>query len=429
MTANQEYIKDVRGINGSAQNSQPVAEPFAKVIYIGILLTLVLEYFNPAQYLPFIKLLKMNTIVPLSTFALWLFFSKKERISVPQNKILVALCALILFSILHTLVTSNAYFAFRQYLGYLFLYFLLIHSLKTVKRINGVIWVLVIVHLALIVLNQHILSDPSRMHSLRAGYFIGDGNDFSLSLIIMIPLTSYLLLNESIKARKFFLSVALAVFLIGIIALGSRASFLALSGMLFMFVMRSKKKMLAISVMVIFFIVVGYFASARYINRIESIRDYQTDTSAQGRIDAWKAGLQMAIDFPLGVGAGNFNSYFGRFYRDQGRTTRWISPHSMFVQSLAELGFLGFFLFISLFVVSMRKLSMQRKKILNDDTIPKDIRQLPIVVYLSLVGFIINGSFLGVFYYPHTFILMAIAVSTLIITESSLETATKNENN
>jgi hypothetical protein len=59
----------------------------------------------------------------------------------------------------------------------------------------------------------------------------------------------------------------------------------------------------------------------------------------------------MAFDYPLGVGAGNFNSAYGRFYRGNidpkaWGAARWISVHSIYFAVLAEYGFLGLFLWL-----------------------------------------------------------------------------------
>ena len=51
------------------------------------------------------------------------------------------------------------------------------------------------------------------------------------------------------------------------------------------------------------------YASDAYFNRMGTIAHYEEDGSAEGRIEAWKASLRMAIDHPLtGVGAGQFPS-------------------------------------------------------------------------------------------------------------------------
>ena len=73
--------------------------------------------------------------------------------------------------------------------------------------------------------------------------------------------------------------------------------------------------------------------------------DYEDDSSAQGRLRAWNAALQMAIDFPLGVGANNFSRAYGRYYIPENTSgygaLRWISPHSVYFRVLGEYGYPG----------------------------------------------------------------------------------------
>ena len=47
---------------------------------------------------------------------------------------------------------------------------------------------------------------------------------------------------------------------------------------------------------------------------MNTMENYEEDSSAQGRLRAWHAARQMALDYPLGVGANNFSSAYGRFY-------------------------------------------------------------------------------------------------------------------
>ena len=49
-------------------------------------------------------------------------------------------------------------------------------------------------------------------------------------------------------------------------------------------------------------------------DRMGGLSDTSEDTSAQARLTTWKASMKMAIDYPLGVGAGNFSSAYGRYY-------------------------------------------------------------------------------------------------------------------
>ena len=66
----------------------------------------------------------------------------------------------------------------------------------------------------------------------------------------------------------------------------------------------------------------------------------------------------MALDYPLGVGANNFNSAYGRFYIPADTSgwaaNRWMSTHSCYFKVLAEYGYPGLILFLSILVTTFR---------------------------------------------------------------------------
>ena len=67
------------------------------------------------------------------------------------------------------------------------------------------------------------------------------------------------------------------------------------------------------------------------------------DLSTEMRYEAWSSGLQMFHDNPLfGVGARNFDHH------------HWLTAHNSYVLTLAEMGIIGLFLFITLVYLSIK---------------------------------------------------------------------------
>ena len=78
-----------------------------------------------------------------------------------------------------------------------------------------------------------------------------------------------------------------------------------------------------------------------YFERMSTISSHE-DGSSQGRIAAWNAAVQMAIDNPLfGVGAGHFPVKFGAEYRKADCRCRGMTAHSIYFLILGELGLPG----------------------------------------------------------------------------------------
>jgi O-antigen ligase len=112
----------------------------------------------------------------------------------------------------------------------------------------------------------------------------------------------------------------------------SRGGFLALAALVGVYAYRRMGRVATVGVLAIV-VVAGLTFGPSRIQNIDA-----QEASAQGRIEAWAAGLQMVKFHPiLGVGFGEFPNLHGRV------------AHNSFVHSFAELGILGGFLFVGLF--------------------------------------------------------------------------------
>lgn len=399
------------------------AKPGDQSIYFGLLFFLVLEYFNPVAFFPFLAPLKLNTIVPLGVFTLWLLKGQR-KLSLPlQDKLFLGLFILVAVSIVHALITIQAFEKTKQFFGYLLGYFFISRTITTPKRLTGVFWTLTCIHIAIFLTGLEVFTNQERVGKLTGGYFLGDGNDFALSANIAIPMAIFLFVNsQRLTARA--LSGAFLLGLIAIIILTqSRGASIALFGIMLLFWIRSKRKIYGTVLIGLAVLAVLVFGSESYWGRMSSIAHYKDDTSAQGRLDAWKAGFKMALDHPiLGVGAGNFNSVYGRYYRVESAVhPRWISSHSTYVQCMTELGFTGLLLLVGLILTNFRDCAYMRRDIRSGSAPDKmSLLPLPACFEASIIGLVINMGFLTTLYYPHLFILTGIIVSAKSITTNNM---------
>lgn len=91
--------------------------------------------------------------------------------------------------------------------------------------------------------------------------------------------------------------------------------------------------------------------------RAETIFNRQQDQSVEFRLAYWRAAIQMAQEYPLGIGVANFQSHVREYIPDLEMDR---SAHSSFFQVLAELGWPGFALFCFLVIVTLKRLSDAR---------------------------------------------------------------------
>jgi O-antigen ligase len=115
------------------------------------------------------------------------------------------------------------------------------------------------------------------------------------------------------------------------------------------------------------------------------------DESAMGRLYAWEAAWNMALDNPIfGVGISNF--IYNYFYYSTHWDGRNHSVHSTWFGVLAESGFIGLVLFISL-IVSSLALSLRMLKN-NESECTPGIRVVLNAAPAGIIGFIVSGTFL-----------------------------------
>jgi O-antigen ligase len=132
----------------------------------------------------------------------------------------------------------------------------------------------------------------------------------------------------------------------------SREGFLALITATGVFLLLQRRRLLMIGVFATV-VVIGLAVMPipdGYRDRIQTIRTYRDvgDESALSRLHFWQVGLQMALDRPFGVGLRNFEAAYDRYDFLDGVFGNGRSVHNSHIQILAEMGFPGLFVWVSL---------------------------------------------------------------------------------
>jgi O-antigen ligase len=149
------------------------------------------------------------------------------------------------------------------------------------------------------------------------------------------------------------------------------------------------------------------------------------DESAMGRLYAWEAAWNMALDNPiLGVGISNF--YYNYFAYSPHWDGMNHAVHSTWFGVLAESGFVGLILFVSL-IVSTLLMSLKMLKTVNDEHHTPGIRVALNAAPAGIIGFIISGTFLtqGFIWAIYLQVALVIALNRYLTTKSN---ALKNTN-
>jgi probable O-glycosylation ligase (exosortase A-associated) len=318
---------------------------------------------------------------------------------------------------------------FSEIARFVYMSFLIVHIVDTPRRLRGFMTMLVLVMagLSTAILARYFAFPETRIEGKGgsggiAGGFLGDGNDYALAQNVVLPWALALLGSARRRLRRWLLFFALAVGVMAVLVTYSRGGFLGLAALFVAYYLgwvirrREYAKGVLLGALGLGLIVVGVLALAPedFIERMTSIREYDQDESAMGRIDAWRASRAMFADHTfLGVGAGAFSEAYGKRYKPIDAVSNvWREAHSAFFQTLGELGLLGILTLYAL-PISIAWLAFRlRLTMLPDPADDRFFHAARTALFASLAGWFVSSLFLSVSYYPHMFML-AMVVSVL----------------
>ena len=210
------------------------ADPNANTRYLfwWLLLAIFFEYARPGAFVSGINAMKLNSLIPLALVVACVFAKDlrplREIARDATTKWLLVYFGLIALSVLHAEVTLYAFDVFKSVLGYVLLSFVIVRVCTTADRIRGVFAILIVAHLFLLAMNPAAVLNPHERNYIQGGTFLGDGNDFSLSICIVVPMAIELALSSTSRLRQVLSWVALLVLMLAVIGTQSRGGTLGL---------------------------------------------------------------------------------------------------------------------------------------------------------------------------------------------------------
>lgn len=235
-----------------------------------------------------------------------------------------------------------------------------------------------------------------------------DANGTAAAIAPAIVVCLYFIWKSKNKWLKLAAAIAAVFIANALILINSRGAVLGVAVSVFYFFsilifskVRLPKQRRFVLVMLTFSIVGGIeLADEGFIERVETMFvdkseiDF-TEESGATRILFWKAGYEMAKDYPFGAGARAF-VYYSPIYIPQNigtGKTRNRAVHSSWIESLTESGFIGLFCFCMIFWSSFRTLNICQKKFkTNGDG---QNYHLVIAIKAAIICFMITMTFLN----------------------------------
>jgi len=256
------------------------------------------------------------------------------------------------------------------------------------------------------------------------GSFIEGNNELALATLMVIPLANYLRFVAKNIWIKHCLLLSMILMVVAAIGSQSRGALLAALAVLGFFWMKSHKKLITAIGGIILAGGIFAFMPQSWHDRMSTIQTYEQDSSAMGRITAWKMSINLASDRILGGGFETFRRGAYDHYMPEAPVP--LDAHSIYFKVLGEHGFIGLGLFLLLLFLTFRTGSRAEKMTKGIDEL-QWLNYLSRMVRVSLVAFIVGGAFLGLSYYDLPYHLMAILVVANVIATNALNAKTLKE--
>jgi putative inorganic carbon (hco3(-)) transporter len=242
------------------------------------------------------------------------------------------------------------------------------------------------------------------------GSFIEDNNAIGLALVVTIPYLYYLFVETRNRWLKLGLVGVVGLSIISTVGTYSRGAFLAILAMGFWLWWKSRHKLLLGFALVLTVPLLLAFLPGKWEDRMRSITEYQQDSSAMGRLNAWQTAINVARDHPIVGGGFEFHSK-AVFAQYAPVPEDFHSMHSIYFQVLGGHGFVGLALFLAIWFFSwLRSMRLARMTRGREDL--RWANNLVLMVQVSLVGYLIGGAFLDLAYWDLPYFGLAILIIT-----------------
>jgi probable O-glycosylation ligase (exosortase A-associated) len=246
------------------------------------------------------------------------------------------------------------------------------------------------------------------------GSFLSGNTFIGLGMNMVLPLILFLARDDDRAWVKRSLYILFGCTVISIIFTTSRGAYVGLAAMLPLMFLRSDRKWVAMLVLIPALLLAPYVLPDRIFQRAETIENYDDESSANQRLEAWLVAFRLAKDRPI-TGAGfEFETVMSQRlwadYSDEkyAKHSRGVSSaHSIYFQVLGQHGFIALFLFITLLVVSLLRMQWIAREARKQEGFTW-LANYATAVQIGIVGYAVSGAFLSSAYFDLAYLFFAL---------------------
>ena len=384
--------------------------------YIGILVWTWIGFMNPhrltwsfAYDMPFAMIVALVTLIAL------LISREPKKIPWTRETILLLIfLAWLLLTTTFAMYPTRAWPHLNQIWKILLMVYVTMILMQSRERINQLVWVIALSIGFYGVKGGIFTILHGGVYHVRGpeGSFISGDNEMGLALIMTIPLLRYLQLTVRNMWLRGGLHAAMVLCAVATVGSQSRGALVGLVAMGSFLWLKSRNKIFTAILGIVAIGLVLSVMPQEWYDRMATIKNYEADQSAMGRINAWKMAFNMAKDRPLGGGLDAFQPYSFALYAPDPDNVH--DSHSIYFEVLGEQGFVGLAMFLMLGLMSWRTASWVIGRARRDRE-KRWVADLAAMIQVSLVGYATSGAFLGLAYFDYYYTLIALVVLCKIV--------------
>lgn len=258
-----------------------------------------------------------------------------------------------------------------------------------------------------------------------AGHVLGDRNELSIAMAMLLPICFYLMTEFGGKSKLLkigFLGL-ISLLVLAIIGTNSRGGLVALIAVGTYLFIKSKRKILFLFLLVCAGSLGVGLIPPEWYERMNTISQADGDASFMGRVVAWKQSFILAARNPLFGGgfkaleylpvwsslAQDFYQYSFFYTGDNIPRPQPRAAHSIYFQVLGDHGFVGLFLFLSILSSAFVKAGTIAKTCMKING-PEWITKLATMLRLSIFTYAVGGAALSFAYFDMIYALVALII-------------------
>jgi probable O-glycosylation ligase (exosortase A-associated) len=244
--------------------------------------------------------------------------------------------------------------------------------------------------------------------------YIEGNTEIALALTMTIPLMYWLKRNTEGRWIRRALVAGMLLTTIAILGSYSRGGLVAIAAMTAFFWLQSRSKFGVTVFLVLLVPALLAIMPGGWFDRMRTIQTYNKDESARGRIAAWNFAKDLAADRPMVGGGFRVFQPEAYFRWAKQRPTEMFDAHSIWFEVLGHHGYFGLGLFVLMWGLCWRT-AIRIRRLTEGHTELCWAADLARLTLVSLVGYWVGGSFLGLAYWDLPYVLMALLVLTLTV--------------